>query len=129
MADVDPTDDSIWRWVLSQYRFDPERNERRYVTVAVFDNQAEFDRAFLAYAETVRSEVAAGSRSPGEGGPITGTVMEPGYRAEQARRHNIRRAIEHGVDPGPFVASGPQPEGMAVWTWRPDDDPNDDRVE
>ena len=35
MSEVDPNDDSIWRWVLKHYRFDPERGERRRVVVAI----------------------------------------------------------------------------------------------
>src|SRR5271166_5524637 len=35
---VDPDDDSICRWVVSHFRYDPARNERRNVVVAAFDN-------------------------------------------------------------------------------------------
>ncbi|MFU8945120.1 hypothetical protein ACLRGF_00130 [Mycetocola zhadangensis] len=121
MTDVDLTDDSTWRWVLSQYRFDPERNERRYVPIAVFDNEADFDRAFSAYAERTQSKTADGKPSPAESGPITGKVMKPGYLAEQARGHNVRRAIEHGADPTPFLADGPLPHNISVLTMREND--------
>jgi len=39
---VDPDDDSICRWVVWHYRYDPDRRERRNVVVAAFDNAHEF---------------------------------------------------------------------------------------
>jgi len=44
VAEVDPSDDSRTRWVLQWFRFDPERNERRNVTVAAYSRKREFDR-------------------------------------------------------------------------------------
>lgn len=46
MAEVDPSDDSRSRWVLQWFRFDPERNERRNVTIAAYSRKREFDREF-----------------------------------------------------------------------------------
>jgi hypothetical protein len=46
VAEVDPSDDSRSRWVLQWFRFDPERNERRYVTIAAYSRKREFDREF-----------------------------------------------------------------------------------
>ena len=42
MARVDPDEDSICRWVVWRYRYDPDRRERRNVVVAAFDNAREF---------------------------------------------------------------------------------------
>ena len=38
MSEVDSEDDTIWRWVIHHYRFDPTRSERRNVVVAAYDN-------------------------------------------------------------------------------------------
>ena len=46
MAEVDSSDDSRTRWILQWFRFDPERNERRNVTMAAYDRKREFDREF-----------------------------------------------------------------------------------
>jgi hypothetical protein len=46
VAEVDPSDDSRSRWVLQWFRFDPERNERRNVTIAAYSSKREFDREF-----------------------------------------------------------------------------------
>ena len=46
MAEVDPSDDSRTRWVLRWFRFDPERNERRNVTIAAYSRKREFDGEF-----------------------------------------------------------------------------------
>ena len=46
MTEVDPSDDSRSRWVLQWFRFDPDLNERRRVTVAAYSRKREFDRVF-----------------------------------------------------------------------------------
>jgi len=43
MARVDPQDDTVDRWVVFHYKFDPERHERRNVIVAAFDRKREFN--------------------------------------------------------------------------------------
>src|SRR5580700_7663243 len=42
MAQVDPADDSIKRFIVRHYRYDPERRARRHVVVAAFDNEPEY---------------------------------------------------------------------------------------
>jgi hypothetical protein len=42
MAVVDPDDDSIQRYVVWHYCYDADRNERRNVVVAAFDEEQEF---------------------------------------------------------------------------------------
>ena len=46
MTEVDPSEDGRTRWVLQWFRFDPERNERRNVTIAAYSRKREFDREF-----------------------------------------------------------------------------------
>jgi hypothetical protein len=43
VAEVDPDDDSIRRFIVRHYRYDPDRHERRHVVVAAFDSEREFD--------------------------------------------------------------------------------------
>ena len=42
MAQVDPDDDDIDRWVVRRYAHDPLRHERRHQVVAAFDNEGQF---------------------------------------------------------------------------------------
>lgn len=83
MAPVDPDDDTIYRFVVFHYRFDPERNQRRQVAVAAFDSweegTAEMER--LAIELTQRKE--AGLAEDREW--MSGFAKEPGYR-ERMRR-------------------------------------------
>ncbi len=44
MARVDPDDDSIRRFVIYRYAYDPVRRERRHQLVAAYDDVAEFER-------------------------------------------------------------------------------------
>lgn len=52
VARVDPNDDSIERWSVRWYRYDPDRHERRHVTVAAFDNASEYyECMFVSWLE------------------------------------------------------------------------------
>ena len=107
MASVDVSDDSIRRFVVQHYRYDPERRERRYVFVDAFDNEAEF-RALL---ESIQADI---DRRRAAGEPIdgrehtSGVLYEPGDRRRAANGHMLRRMVEHSVDPRPWV----NPEGL-----------------
>jgi hypothetical protein len=119
VARVDHEDDTIWRWVIQHYRFDPERRERRNVIVAAYDSQTEFEAEFARYVEMIRGEIVAGSRSPHEN--LSGITLEPGHLAAAARGHHVRRAIEHGVSPERILSTGPLPSDMAVLTFTKDE--------
>ena len=80
MAQVDPEDDTIERFVVYHYRYDPGRRERRHVLVAVFDNEREFQaRVDREQAELERRR-RAGEPTPTSAcpGPCTsqGTCAE-----------------------------------------------------
>ncbi len=118
MGQVDPDDDTIWRWVLHHYRFDDARNERRNVVVAAYDNEREFNAEFERYVEQIQGEIKAGTRSSREN--VSGVALKPGYREEHARGHSVRRAMEHGVDPSPLLDDGPLPSNMALLRMEPE---------
>lgn len=90
MARVDPNDESIERWVVQRYRFDPDRNERRNVTEVAFDNAEEFDAYMHGARERLRAEQAEGSAESVE--HYTGTVHEAGHQERMMRRR-------HGLPP------------------------------
>lgn len=113
MAQVDADDDTIWRWVIYHHRFDADRNEHRPVVVSAYDNVREYERELDRYHCQIREEIDAGVRSGREW--FSGTSLHPGYRAEQARAHMVRRAMEHGVDPRPLLRDGPLPPDMAIF--------------
>jgi len=115
MASVDPADDSVSRLVLHHYRYDPARRQRRNVIVAAFDNQCEFRREMDRYAQLVRD--TSGTGRPPDGEWVSGVEWPPGYHAQQALAHAVRRAIKHGADPRRLMDGGPLPPGMAVF-WR-----------
>lgn len=119
MALVDPEDDSIIRYVLMHYRYDPDRHERRHVAVAAYDNEPEFERAFATLAaEIERARAAGGDVDRQE--HVTGHIREPGHRARAQYGRLISRAIEHGVAPSD-VRRADLPVGMALVQSRRDD--------
>lgn len=98
MAQVDPEDDTIQRFIVRRYRYDPQRRERRHVVVAAFDNEREM-RARMAEigAEIKRRREAGAEVDRGE--HASGSVLEPGYLRRAANGHLVTRAIRHGVFP------------------------------
>jgi hypothetical protein len=98
VAEVDPDDDSIARWVVAHYRYDAGRRERRHVVVAAFDNPDEFHADIHARTEQLRAR-----RETGEDidrlERISGRTYAAGYRRQQRDAHLLKRAIEHGVAP------------------------------
>ena len=95
---VDVEDDSIRRFVVRHYTYDPDRHERRHVVVDVFDSEAEF----LALLEEIAADI---DRRKATGQPVghnehaSGVVYGPGDRGRAATGHLVRRMLEHGVDP------------------------------
>lgn len=99
---VDADDDSIRRFVVRHYRYDPDRHERRHVVVDTFDTEAEF----LAGIEAVRAGIEARRAAGGCVHPTehaSGITYEPGDLARAATGHLLRRMIEHGVNPSRYI--------------------------
>jgi hypothetical protein len=112
VARVHPGDDSIERFIVRHYRYDPERRERRHVVVAVFDNEPEF-RACMegVQAEIMRRRDCGEPVDPRE--HVSGIVHEPGYLRRAANGHLVMRAIRHGAA-GPWIDELELPSNMGV---------------
>ena len=113
MGRVDVADDSIRRFVVRHYRFDPERHEHRHVVVDAFDNTAEFHALMKSIeADIQRRRLDAGPVGRNE--HASGVVYEPGDRRRAAVGHLVRRMMEHGVDPRPLVEASELPSNIAL---------------
>jgi hypothetical protein len=112
VARVDPGDDSITRFIVHHYRYDPQRRERRHVAVAAFDNEPEY----RACMRNVQDEIK-GRRERGE--PVdarehaSGVVHEPGYLRRAANGHVLSRAIRHGAT-GSWIEELELPSNISV---------------
>jgi hypothetical protein len=98
MADVDPEDDSIRRFIVWHYRFDPQRHERRNVLVAAFDNEREMWARMEDIAAAIRQRLEAGDEAARRE-RTSGSGYEPGYLRKAAFGHLVSRAMRHGVFP------------------------------
>ena len=95
MPEVDPDDDTIKRYVVRRYAYDPRRHERRHQVVAAFDNKREFSRLISTLNDDLERRRAAGE-SVDAREHITGLILEPGSRrGARARRLLTRRAAQH----------------------------------
>lgn len=95
---MDPDDDSIRRFVVSHYRYDPNRHERRHVIVAAFDTKREFKACMGEVDAEIRARQEHGDPvEPNE--HVMGVELEPGYRRKQQQARLVERALKHGVLP------------------------------
>lgn len=92
MAEVDPDDDSVERWVVWRYRFDAARGERRNVVLVAYDNAAEFEKRIHSERVILSSLQASGNAEAVEN--ISGVNKPPGYKAyiDEQRRHPPARS-------------------------------------
>lgn len=122
VAQVNPDDDEIERFVVRRYVYDPARRERRHIVVAAFDNRQEFENSIDAMAADLRRRREAGE-DIGPREHISGTVLEPGHHRKQEGGRIIKRAIERGasldVETWDRLAND-LPSGMAVMRFDPD---------
>ena len=113
MARVDVEDDSIRRFVVRHYRFDPERHERRHVVVAAFDNEDEFIELITSIEADIRQREKTGALVD-KNEHASGTCLEPGHSAAAARGRFITKSLRHGVAPGPWLSEIEPPSNMWV---------------
>lgn len=94
MATVDPDDDTINRFVVVQYRVDPDRNQRRHVAAACHnaeEGMAELEQLGIELAQ----QKAAGLAEDREW--ISGELKEPGYRERMRRMRRGEEPHSHWV--------------------------------
>jgi hypothetical protein len=96
MAEVDPEDDSIHRFIVRHYRYDPHRHERRHVVVAAFDNERQMWDCMEEIGAQIRRRRDAGEEVD-RGEHASGLHHEPGYLRRAAHGHLVSRANRHGV--------------------------------
>lgn len=121
---VDFEDDTVRRFVVRHYAYDPDRRERRHRIIAVFGGKREFERVLDQLSEDLERRRAAGEDvDPRE--HYSGIVMEPGHLRRAANGHLVRRAVAHGVWPHDLERLE-LPSNMAVFDAQSSDDPRGD---
>jgi hypothetical protein len=84
MERVDPADDTIDRWVVFHYRYDPDRRERRWMFDAAFAEEFEMRLYILEEWEDLQSRKAAGEADEKE--TYKGEWWQAGHDARVALR-------------------------------------------
>jgi hypothetical protein len=123
VAEVDPQDDTIRRYVVRHYTYDPDRHERRHMTVAAFDNEGEFLTLFGRLSEEVRRRKDGGDEVD-QREHYSGVVLEPGHSRLQQNGRIIRDAMARGIRVDRLLENMELPMNMAVLCWEADDEGN-----
>jgi hypothetical protein len=114
MASVDPADDSLRRFIVRHYAYDPDRHERRHIVVAVYDNEREFKDRIDRLSRELKNRRERGEPvDPRE--HISGTCVQPGEAHRRAAVRVVTAAIRHGV--APPQAALEQARGAAGFAW------------
>ncbi len=109
---MDPDDDSIERFIVCHYRYDPQRRERRHVVVAAFDGEREYRACFESVQADIRRRREAGE--PVDASEhVSGRIYEPGYLRRAANGHLVMRALRHGAA-GPWIDELELPSNISV---------------
>lgn len=104
VAEVDPEDDSIGRYVVRHYAYDPARHERRHQTTVAFDDRMEFE----AHIDDANARLRALKAADRDVDPLEyyGGVFKPaGEDHHQRLRRIAQAAIKHGAQPPAEVIS------------------------
>jgi hypothetical protein len=123
LAEVDPEDDTIRRYVVRHYAYDPDRHERRHMTVAAFDNEAEFGALFGRLSEELRRR-RDDSDEFDQREHYSGVVLEAGYSQLQQNGRLIRDAMARGVRIDRLLEELELPQNVGVAFAKIDDDEN-----
>jgi hypothetical protein len=95
---MNPDDDTVRRYVVLHYRYDPDRRERRHVVVGAFDDESEYDACLVATDDALGARRDSGEAvDPRE--HVSGRAYDPGYRRLRQNGRLLRRAAEYGVWP------------------------------
>lgn len=98
MACVDHNDDSVRRFIVRHYAYDPTRHERRHIVVAAYDNEREFKEQIDRRSRELKNRRERGeSVDPRE--HISGICVEPGEAHRRAAVRVVMAAVRHGVAP------------------------------
>jgi hypothetical protein len=98
MASVDATDDTINRWIVKWYAFDPDRRQRCHRIVSAYDNEAEFRAALTAAHERLEDLKRQGRAEQRE--RITGSHLPAGYGKRMASERIVRKRAQRRVVTG-----------------------------
>ncbi|MGA8015935.1 MAG: hypothetical protein WCB85_08470 [Candidatus Dormiibacterota bacterium] len=124
MTAVDPDDDSIRRYVVLRYAYDPQRRERRHRVVAAFNNEAEF-RGLLDELNSDWARRRAEGQLVDRREHITGVVLEPNHARRQRDARLLHAAIRHRVAISEeFLERLDLPPSVFVRSHRPGVDPS-----
>jgi hypothetical protein len=120
VAEVDHEDDSIRRCVVRHYAYDPDRHERRHMTVAAFDNEGELLALFGRLSEELRRRRDDGDEVDHRE-HYSGVVLEAGHSRLQQNGRLIRDAMARGAHIDRLLEDLEPPLNVAVVSWEIDD--------
>jgi hypothetical protein len=89
MAEVDPFDDSIVRYVIERHRYDPETKHFRWFYESAYDNKREFKKQLQEAFDALEIRRVNGNAHIKE--ELAGVTLEIGHFANAKLRRELRQ--------------------------------------
>ena len=94
MSQVNPDDDTLHRYVVWHYKYDPEFRERRMTAIAAFDTFSEADKLFKKMHTELSTLKTSGQADPRE--RISLDTRYPGHHARAVEARLAMRKMKSG---------------------------------
>src|SRR5262249_1001034 len=104
VAEIDPEDDSVGRYIVRHYAYDPARHERRHQTIVAFDDRTESE-AHINDANARLRALRAADRDVDPLEYYSGVSKPSGEAHPQRPRRLAQAAIDPGARPPAQVVS------------------------
>jgi hypothetical protein len=88
MAEVDPFDDSVVRYVIKRHKYDPKTKHYRWFYQCAYDNETEYRKAFNEIGDALEELRLRGEVQHKD--QIAGVRLEIGYFTNSKRRREAR---------------------------------------
>lgn len=96
MAEVDPYDDSSFRYVIRRHKYDPETKHFRWIYESAYDSKREYNRRLQEAFDELAVRRTHGEAHIKE--QLSGQRLESGYFANTKLRRN-RRLLQGALRP------------------------------
>lgn len=102
MSEIDISDDSLTRYVVKHYKFDPSTKHFIHLELMAFDNKKEFEMKISELGKSLKHLQDSHEVTSKE--YIYGAIYKPGHFDQTNQMHLVKRMIRHGVNPNAYLA-------------------------
>jgi hypothetical protein len=107
MSEIDISDDSLTRYVVKHYKFDPSTKHFIHLELMAFDNKKELEMKISELGKSLKHLQDSHEVTSKE--YIYGAIYKPGHFDQTNQMHLVKRMIRHGVNPNAYFSQNRTP--------------------